>query len=70
MAAKKLEHLLSNSLVSWLNKMAEIKRKFMAVTMKPELYAKAQEAAAERDIPVTAWVREVVEAELRRRFEE
>jgi len=50
--------------------MAEIKRKFMAVTMKPELYAKAQEAAAERDIPVTAWVREVVEAELRRRFEE
>lgn len=50
--------------------MAETKRKFMAVTMKPELYAKAQEAAAERDIPVTAWVREVVEAELRRRFEE
>ena len=37
----------------------------MAVTMKPELYAKAQTAAAERDIPVTAWVREVVEEKLR-----
>ena len=46
--------------------MATTKRKFMAVTMLPELYAKAQAAAAERDIPVTAWVREVVEAELRR----
>ena len=43
------------------------KRKFMAVTMLPELYAKVQAAAAERDMPVTAWVREVVEAELRRR---
>ena len=47
--------------------MAATERKFMAVTMKPELYAKARAAAAERDIPVTAWVREVVEAELRRR---
>ena len=47
--------------------MAATKRKFMAVTMKPELYAQAQAAAAERDIPVTAWVREVVEAELQRR---
>ena len=44
-----------------------VKRKFLAVTMKPELYAQAQAAAAKRDIPVTAWVREVVEAELRRR---
>ena len=42
-------------------------RKFMAVTMKPDLYAQVQAAAAERDMPVTAWVREVVEAELRRR---
>ena len=47
--------------------MAATKRKFMAVTMKPELYAQAQEAAAQRDIPVTAWVREVVEAELKKR---
>lgn len=36
------------------------KRKFLAVTMKPELYLKAQEAAAKRDLPVTAWVRELV----------
>ena len=47
--------------------MAATKRKFMAVTMKPELYAQAQAAAADRDIPVTAWVREVVEAELKRK---
>jgi predicted HicB family RNase H-like nuclease len=47
--------------------MAATKRKFMAVTMKPELYVQAQAAAAERDIPLTAWVREVIEAELRRR---
>ena len=46
--------------------MAATKRKFMAVTMIPELYVKAQEAAAKRDIPVTAWVREVVIAELAR----
>ena len=46
--------------------MAATKRKFMAVTMIPELYVKAQEAAAKRDIPVTAWVREVVIAELNR----
>ena len=41
------------------------KRKFMAVTMKPDLYAQAQAAAAKRDIPLTAWVREVVEEKLR-----
>ena len=46
--------------------MAATKRKFMAVTMVPELYARAKAAAAERDIPVTAWVREVVIAELER----
>ena len=46
--------------------MAATKRKFMAVTMKPELYAQAQAAAAERDMPVTAWVREVVVAHLKR----
>ena len=46
--------------------MAATKRKFMVVTMIPELYARAQAAAAERDIPVTAWVREIVIAELER----
>ena len=44
--------------------MKATKRKFMAVTMKPELYAKAQAAAAKRDLRVTAWVREVVEEKL------
>ena len=39
----------------------------MAVTMKLDLYDRAVAAAAERDIPVTAWVREVVEAELKRK---
>ena len=38
----------------------------LVVTMLPELYDRAKAAAAERDIPVTAWVREVVEAELKR----
>ncbi len=46
--------------------MAATKRKFMAVTMVPELYAQAQAAAAERDLRVTAWVREVVVKELKR----
>ena len=41
-------------------------RKMLVCTMLPDLYAKAQEAAAKRDIPVTAWVREVVIAELNR----
>ena len=45
--------------------MTATKRKFMAVTMKPELYERARAAAAERDIPVTAWVREVVEQKLK-----
>ena len=49
--------------------MPATKRKFMAVTMLPDLYEKVVTAAAERDIPVTAWVREVVEAELRRQAE-
>lgn len=46
--------------------MAATKRKFMAVTMKSELYEQAKAAAKARDIPVTAWVREVIEAELQR----
>ena len=49
--------------------MAATKRKFMAVTMLPDLYEKVVAAAAERDIPVTAWVREVVEAELKKQAE-
>ena len=40
-------------------------RKMLVCTMLPDLYAKAQEAAAKRDIPVTAWVREVVEEKLK-----
>ena len=39
----------------------------LGVTMLPDLLEKAKAAAAERDIPVTAWVREVVEAELKRK---
>jgi len=46
--------------------MAATKRKFMAVTMVPELYEQAKAEAAKRDLRVTAWVREVVEAELTR----
>ena len=45
--------------------MATTKRKLMAVTMKLHLYDRAVAAAAKRDIPVTAWVREVVEEKLR-----
>ena len=45
--------------------MAATKRKFMAVTMKPELYEQAKAVAAARDLRVTAWVREVVEEKLR-----
>ncbi len=46
--------------------MAATKRKFMAVTMVPELYAQAQDTAAERDTRVTVWVREVIDKELQR----
>ena len=46
--------------------MTATKRKFMAVTMKPELYEQAKAVAESRDLRVTAWVREVVEAELKR----
>lgn len=46
--------------------MTATKRKFLAVTMKPELYERAKAIAEARDVRVTAWVREVVEAELRR----
>jgi len=46
--------------------MAATKRKFMAVTMKPELFEQVKAIAAAQDKRVTSWVREVVEAELRR----
>ena len=46
--------------------MTATKRKFMAVTMLPDLFKQAHAAAAKRDMPVTAWVREVVIAELNR----
>ena len=38
----------------------------LAVTMLPGLFKRAHAAAAKRDMPVTAWVREVVIAELER----
>lgn len=41
------------------------RRKMLVCTMLPELYERAHAAAAERDMPVTAWVREVVEEKLR-----
>lgn len=43
------------------------KRKFLAVTLKPELHARVLELAAMQDISATAWVRQVVLAELERR---
>ena len=46
--------------------MTKTKRRFLTVTMKPELYDQVQAVAAERDVPMTAWVREMVEAELKR----
>lgn len=45
--------------------MTKTKRRFLTVTMKPELYEKVQAAAADRDVPMTAWVRELVETEFR-----
>ena len=50
--------------IGYLLSMAATKRKFMAVTMKPELYQEVRDLAAGRDISATAWVREVVVAEL------
>ena len=45
--------------------MAPTKRKMLAVTMLPALFKRAHAAAAKRDMPVTAWVREVVEEKLK-----
>ena len=45
--------------------MTATKRKMLAVTMKDDLYQKVRKAAFDRDIPATAWVREVIEKELK-----
>lgn len=58
--------MCNQSATSYLLNMTATKRKFMAVTMKPELYEQAKAVAESRDLRVTAWVREVVEAELKR----
>jgi hypothetical protein len=44
--------------------MASHKRHLLSVTLKPDLYLAAKSAAAVRDIPVTAWVRELICREL------
>ena len=41
-------------------------RKFLAVRLKDEHYDQAQVAADELDLSVTAWVRQLVLAELKR----
>lgn len=46
--------------------MTEAKRHLLSVTMRQDLYQAAKDAAAARDLPVTAWVRELVVAELAR----
>ena len=46
--------------------MAATKRKFIAVTLKSDLHEQVKAIAEARDIPITAWIRELVEAELRR----
>ena len=46
--------------------MAETKRKFLAVSLREDLYEQAKAVAEARDIRVTAWVRELVMAELKR----
>ena len=40
--------------------MTTTKRKFVAVTVKPELYEKCKICAKACDMPVTAWVRQVI----------
>lgn len=42
------------------------KRHLLNVTMRQDLYEEAKAAAARTDTPVTAWVRQVVIAELER----
>ena len=43
---------------------SQAKRKFLAVTMLPELFERAKVEAAKRDVPVTAFVRGCVIKEL------
>ena len=40
--------------------MTTTRRKFIAVTVKPELYEKCKTYAKACDMPVTAWVRQVI----------
>lgn len=42
----------------------QMKRKFLAVTMLPDLYEAAKREAQKRDMAVTTWVREVLKKEL------
>ena len=46
--------------------MAATKRKFMALTMKPELQDQVRAAAAKQDVTMTAWVRAAISKELER----
>ena len=46
--------------------MTVTKRKFLAVSLREDLYEQAKAVAEARDIRVTSWVREVVVAELKR----
>lgn len=41
-------------------------RRLLSVTMREDLYQEAKRAAASTDTPVTAWVRQLVVAELDR----
>ena len=45
-------------------------RKFVAVTMKPEMHARVKAIAAAKDMPVTAWIRTVIKIEIDRIDEE
>lgn len=42
----------------------QTKRKFLAVTMLPNLYEAAKQEAHKKDMPITTWVREVIKREL------
>ena len=50
--------------------MTVTERKFMAVTMKPEMHARVKAIAAAREMPITAWIREVIRTEINRIEEE
>ena len=46
--------------------MSPPKRKFLAIQIKDEIHAEIHDIAAEDDISVTAWVRQIVMKELKR----